>query len=549
MKLKKLLALGLAAVMTMSVLSACGSTENKGSSASSSEKTSSASSSEKTSSAASSSASSSEAAVPEKKEITFPLAEPVTIKGEMGWFLENYKLEDNIAWKEFLKLTNIDFDVHTTLSTEVSEKWQLMLASGDYPEFFWRGPYIDCNKYGMDGLLIPLEDLIREYMPNLTALLDEINGWYTVSASDGHIYSLPAINVQVNSYTSNGVWWINQVWLDNLKLEYPTNAEELYTVLKAFKEQDANGNGDPNDEIPMMLNGEGYRNTPNWFFGDTYYYAGTELAVTDAGETIYYPTTDACKEWLSWMNKCYEEGIIWKDTFVATEDTKKATTTAADILGVFCNTWPKTNVPVENENDYVALMPFDTEHFSRYDGLSPNTFAITDKCENPEILLAAMDYFYTAEGYKLCRLGVEGDSYVINADGTFAWTGKYENYQQYKLNGGTPPLWMEGFEYYAVNKENDPQGWLTGQNYAEGGLWTLGAVLPSLKLTEEQEETYNIIATDLKGYISNFYVETITGVAPLNDTTWKKHLDTLKAMGAEEYLDILTDAYKAATGE
>ena len=41
--------------------------------------------------------------------------------------------------------------------------------------------------------------------------------------------------------------WINQTWLDNLGLEMPTTPEELYTVLKAFKEQDANGNGDPGD--------------------------------------------------------------------------------------------------------------------------------------------------------------------------------------------------------------------------------------------------------------------------------------------------------------
>ena len=31
----------------------------------------------------------------------------------------------------------------------------------------------------------------------------------------------------------------------------PTTTEELREVLRAFKEQDANGNGDPNDEIPL----------------------------------------------------------------------------------------------------------------------------------------------------------------------------------------------------------------------------------------------------------------------------------------------------------
>ena len=34
-------------------------------------------------------------------------------------------------------------------------------------------------------------------------------------------------------------------------MKMPTTWDELYDVLVAFKEKDANGNGDPNDEIPM----------------------------------------------------------------------------------------------------------------------------------------------------------------------------------------------------------------------------------------------------------------------------------------------------------
>ena len=40
-------------------------------------------------------------------------------------------------------------------------------------------------------------------------------------------------------------------WLDRLSLEVPTTWDEWVEVFKAFKEQDANGNGDPNDEIPF----------------------------------------------------------------------------------------------------------------------------------------------------------------------------------------------------------------------------------------------------------------------------------------------------------
>lgn len=45
--------------------------------------------------------------------------------------------------------------------------------------------------------------------------------------------------------------FINKAWLDRLGMEMPTTVDEWYEVLKAFKEQGANGNGDPNDEIPL----------------------------------------------------------------------------------------------------------------------------------------------------------------------------------------------------------------------------------------------------------------------------------------------------------
>ena len=38
-----------------------------------------------------------------------------------------------------------------------------------------------------------------------------------------------------------------------LGLSEPKNLDEFHEVLTAFKEQDANGNGDPNDEIPLSV--------------------------------------------------------------------------------------------------------------------------------------------------------------------------------------------------------------------------------------------------------------------------------------------------------
>ncbi|MDR0730803.1 MAG: hypothetical protein LBF63_03980, partial [Treponema sp.] len=49
---------------------------------------------------------------------------------------------------------------------------------------------------------------------------------------------------------------IRQDWLDRVGLKVPTTIDELHTVLLAFKQRDANGNGDPNDEIPLSDNSD-----------------------------------------------------------------------------------------------------------------------------------------------------------------------------------------------------------------------------------------------------------------------------------------------------
>ena len=41
--------------------------------------------------------------------------------------------------------------------------------------------------------------------------------------------------------------------LDHLGLDMPTTTDEFVEVLRAFKDNDANGNGNPNDEIPLAF--------------------------------------------------------------------------------------------------------------------------------------------------------------------------------------------------------------------------------------------------------------------------------------------------------
>ena len=141
-----------------------------------------------------------------------------------------YDLADNLTMQTTLEEAGLKFDFTSVMGADLAEKRNLLLASGDYPEIFMKSGFsmTDLNKYGSQGLFLPLEDLIREHAPNLTKVLDERDAWKYLTSADGHVYSLPEIGRQDGAVTT---YWINKRWMDNLGLEEPKNLDELYNVL------------------------------------------------------------------------------------------------------------------------------------------------------------------------------------------------------------------------------------------------------------------------------------------------------------------------------
>lgn len=172
MKFKKVLSMTLLAAMLATTLAACG---NSGSGSSSGTKQESSSGSE-------SGGTSSEG-------VTLPFAE--TQKYTMFSVIAgaDYPLEENVAFQKLCNDANIEFDIQSVLGADLGEKKGLVLASGDYPDIFFKSGFssAEMTKYGSQGVLIPLQDLIRQYAPNLTKLLDERDAWQYLQDQDGNV--------------------------------------------------------------------------------------------------------------------------------------------------------------------------------------------------------------------------------------------------------------------------------------------------------------------------------------------------------------------------
>lgn len=119
----------------------------------------------------------------------------------------------------------------------------IMLASGTLPEVILGDQsFSDSDIVNNLSYFRPLDDYIDKYMPNLKAAMQETPEMKQISTfPDGKIYSLPARLPSRPITAQQPV--INKAWLDKLGLKAPETIDDLYNVLKAFKEQDPNGNG------------------------------------------------------------------------------------------------------------------------------------------------------------------------------------------------------------------------------------------------------------------------------------------------------------------
>ena len=184
MKKVKVLAALLAALLT---LSACTSTNSGSSSASTNSST--------ESSGAKSSAVSSEAQAEDSNfnETGYPIVnEKITITGFGNQNVTHKDWQDVYCFTKYEELSNIHIEWTTAPNQGYAEKKNVLLAGGEYPDIFYRAGLSvgDQVNYGSKGLLVPMNDLIDQYAPNLTARFEEVPDMKKcVTMPDGNIYA------------------------------------------------------------------------------------------------------------------------------------------------------------------------------------------------------------------------------------------------------------------------------------------------------------------------------------------------------------------------
>jgi len=496
-----------------------------------------------------------------QSDISFPLVEePMEISVMFPRNASHAEDFSDIWWtKHVAELTGITFNFTLIESSAWEERKNLAFMSGDYPEVFFTGiTSADELSYGYEGKLINLLPIIKAEAPNIVALYeafpDVVKG---TMQENGAIYVLPMISYAPRSSNPSCIT-INSEWLERIGKEIPTTTEELYDVLKAFKEEDPNGNGKA-DEIPTTLTAGG---------NDYLLYAFGFTDKTDDvidGQYVFVPAQDNYRAYIEYMHRLYAEGLLDNDYFTQ-DKTEMQTKLAAETVGVTTNGMATL---IEDYKKYIAVpaltSPENTEKVWPMTSINYQRnvacMALTDKCTD-EVAAAAMrfaNYLVTTEASLAARLGPSqeesGDGYGYTYDyienkhaygATRTFPDEYASYYNYRMSKTAMnlPAYINPLVDDIVVGSDDKNNWSTTL-WTNAGIYANSRPVFALQCTfTEDEQSELAYYQDLTTYAETARAKFISGEVELNDTTWNEYLAALKSYGMEEYAAMCQGAYE-----
>ncbi|MBD2862684.1 ABC transporter substrate-binding protein [Paenibacillus oceani] len=492
----------------------------------------------------------------------YPIADQhVTLKVMVK---QNPLVEDfatNAFTKWYEHKTNVHIDWEVVPARTASETLSHTLLSGELPDII-----LDMNIsenqqmiYGSQGIFVPLGDYIERYgyeTKKLFAEFPAIKEW--ISTPDGTIYALPKVN-QCYHCSMPQKMWIYKPWLDKLGLDVPTTTEELYLVLKAFKEEDPNGNGLA-DEIPLS----GYAGLPlDMFIMNAFLLNNDRFYVKDGQIDVSFNKPE-WKEGLLFLHRLYNEKLLAPQSFTQDREQymRMGEHPGTPILGagvsMHMGMFTQLYGPSGRWKDYVAVPPLlgpGGVRFAASDpfGLRAGNFLITKSNPYPEISFRWADGLYRQEHSLRALYGQEGIDWEYAKPGDIGIDGKPALWRRLLTYGQVGNVHWEQTglflrpERMFLGEKTDPKQPLEPILYNETKKYEpyapeIGQVPPPLYFQTDQVGEVAELKKTINEYVDRMLARFVTGDVRI-EIDWDSYLKTLDSLNLNRYLQIIQKAY------
>lgn len=428
-----------------------------------------------------------------------------------------------------------------------SEEFNLIVASGDYPDMisgaasYYPG---GLTKAYEDEVIQDLGDVVAEFAPLYLKTIKADGELYRQTLDDeGRTLGIYAIYDEA-IYNEGAM--IRKDWLDELGLEVPTTFEDLTEVMTAIQTEKGVAN-------PIYVNESGN------FLAYGYQVKGFDMVsstipVYQKDGVVYNSlVSDDYKAYIQQLRDWYEAGLINPNYMEFSSDLMSGEVEVeinAERIAIWSGMVTNMtnyygNAPVETFEVVPTVVTVDggKDHITLATR-SQDAVSISTACENTELALGWINYWFTDEGTMLYNYGVEGDTYVMEGD-TPVYTEKVMNNElgvDATLFCRTFSLAGCSFGYtvqeriYLLYEDYQTEAQLYWTENSDGSM-----AVPTLSLTTEESDVLATYGTDITTYASEKLPKFIMGEISMDE--WDAYVADLENMNIGEITAVYQAAY------
>ena len=505
-----------------------------------------------------------------QNEVSLPISEDgseltmlttaVNLMGDLANLgINNYN--DFEYMQKLEELTGVHVETTEVNFFTASEQYNVLLASGDYPDLIKNlGTYYSTGLSGAlgDDIIMDLTDDLSAYAPNYDYLIHSNDAETPYYLTDGKVLQFMGT---YDSFINNQGLVLRKDWLEECGLDVPETYDELHDVLKAFKDKyNCSSAIYMNNNCTITTLTEGYNVA-------TYNVSGSGGAGGSGSSLPYYVEDgvvkcsfieDGYRDYLTMIHDWYEEGLMDSD-FVSIEYDPFSSYLSGQITSDQMGVWCTSGEGIDNYTVPVVCMASpvqnkgDKQHMTEMT-LAPaddiTAISVSSACEDPDIAMAWLDYWFSEDGIAFYNFGLESTDYTLDESSTPKFTDAVvnnefglsaSNYMRCRCAFGTMPSLMLRYRSAYLNSDLVNEAWDVWTSNLDGTM----AISSNVTMTTEQKEAETYKATDIMTYANQMISQFCNGDADI-DTQWDTFVSQLKDMGIEECIELEQAAYDAA---
>jgi len=447
------------------------------------------------------------------------------------WFLHQAILDE----------LNIDVDFQWLASNdEYDQKLQTRAAANDLPDVFIIRP-VSVPLLAEQGLLgdwTPLLDSMPEFVAQRN--VEELK---PIGTYDGKMLTLTTASPD----PYKGIVAIRQDWLDNLGLEVPVTLDDYLNVMKAFTEDDPDGNGqDDTYGWSGSVDSLGQIGSFDPIFGA--FGALSDWSLADNTLTAQV-SSEGRKQALDFINQMNAAGVIDPD-WTAQTGQDFQTKWKSGRIGIFYNDWCATFC-LQGYGEFVQANPTGWLEViappTGPDGLSATSprnnvgsqYGISQAAASDERGEAVARFleWITTDGYERTAFGQLDVDYHKAEDGTITQEIQPEHLIQRQLCGWA----YKGAEAELKARYGTVTDYENGQTVDVYAVLEKAASLPKYDITQFAAlPPYPAdVSADLQRTIGEGQFAFATGSRSIDE--WDDYVSTLNDVGLQQWIDEATE--------